>query len=344
MTDRRWTASPDLAGVRLDKFLADPARLGSRSQAARALERGKVFLNDVEAGPDAAAHRLTAGDSVRVWLDRPGSARRRTGRTPGEGELSIVFEDDALVVVNKPAGLLAVPLPGREAAPSVEDVLLARLRARGKRRPLVVHRIDRDTSGLVAFAFRPEAHAHLKEQFRRHEALRVYLAIVYGHPSPEAGDWEDTLTWDDGAMIQKETHPRDPRGKAALCHYVVRQAFRETSLLEVTLVTGRRNQIRLQARIRGHMLVGERRYVYGPESLRPIAFPRQALHAHRLGFVHPSTGRQLSFEAPLPADMAELVSELQRDARSSNPAAVPGGLKEGRRHASRSGRKPGDRQ
>ena len=173
MTDRRWIASTEVVGVRLDKFLADPARLGSRSQAARALERGKVFLNDVEAGPDAAARRLAAGDRVRVWVDCPGSARRRTGRTPGEGELSIVFEDEALVVVNKPAGLLAVPLPGREAAPSVEDVLLARLRARGKRRPLVVHRIDRDTSGLVAFAFRPEAHAHLKEQFRRHEALSV---------------------------------------------------------------------------------------------------------------------------------------------------------------------------
>ena len=191
---------------------------------------------------------------------------------------------------------------------------------RGKRRPLVVHRIDRDTSGLVVFAFRPEAHAHLKDQFRRHEALRVYLAVVYGHPSPDAGTWEDTLAWDDRAMIQKETHPRDPRGKAAVCHYVVRELFRETSLLEVTLVTGRRNQIRLQARARGHTLVGERRYVYGPETLRPIPFPRQALHAHRLGFVHPSTGRQLSFEAPLPADMAALVEALRNSAHFVEPS------------------------
>ena len=287
MTDRQWTTTSEVAGVRLDKYLADAGRLGSRGQAARALERGKVFLNDVEVGPDSASHRLVPGDRVRVWLDRPGSARRRTGRTAGEGELSIVFEDDALVVVNKPAGLLAVPLPSKEDNLSVEDLLVARLRSRGKRRPLVVHRIDRDTSGLVVFAFRPEAHAHLKDQFRRHAALRVYLAVVYGHPSPATGSWEDTLAWDDRAMIQKETHPRDPRGKAAVCHYVVRELFRETSLIEVTLVTGRRNQIRLQARARGHTLVGERRYVYGPETLRSVPFPRQALHAHRLGIRPP---------------------------------------------------------
>jgi 23S rRNA pseudouridine1911/1915/1917 synthase len=327
MTDRQWTTTSEMAGVRLDKYLADGGRLGSRGQAARALERGKVFLNDVEVGPDSASHRLEPGDRVRVWLDRPGSARRRTGRTAGEGELSIVFEDDALVVVNKPAGLLAVPLPSKEDHLSVEDLLVARLRSRGKRRPLVVHRIDRDTSGLVVFAFRPEAHGHLKDQFRRHLALRVYLAVVYGHPSPDAGTWEDTLAWDDRAMIQKETHPRDPRGKAAVSHYVVRELFRETSLVEVTLVTGRRNQIRLQARARGHTLVGERRYVYGPDTLRSIQFPRQALHAHRLGFVHPSTARQLSFEAPLPADMAALVEALRNPASSSNPPGPATGLK-----------------
>ena len=327
MTDRHWNATSDLAGVRLDKFLADTERLGSRSQAARALERGKVFLNDVEAGPDTASRRLEPGDRVRVWLDRPGSARRRTGRSPGDGELSIVFEDDAIVVVNKPAGLLAVPLPRKADALSVEDLLVVRLRSRGKRRPLVVHRIDRDTSGLVVFAVRPDALAPLKDQFRRHEALRVYLAVVYGHPSPKAGTWADTLKWDDRAMIQKETHLRDPSGSDASCSYRVQEMFRETSLIEVTLVTGRRNQIRLQARIRGHTLVGERRYVYGPETLRSISFPRQALHAHRLGFVHPTTGRPLSFEAPLPTDMAELVEGLRKGVIPSNPRVSDGSLK-----------------
>ncbi len=322
MSDRHWSATAELAGVRLDKFLADAGRLGSRSHAARALERGKVFLNDVEAGPDAGSHRLEPGDRVRVWMDRPGSARRRMGRSPGEGELSIVFEDDALIVVNKPSGLLAVPLPRKEGALSVEDLLVVHLRARGKRRPLVVHRIDRDTSGLVVFAVRPEALTRLKDQFRRHDALRVYLAIVYGRPSPEAGTWVDTLKWDDRAMIQKETHLRDPAGREASCQYKVHEMFRETSLIEVTLVTGRRNQIRLQARMRGHTLVGERRYVYGPDVLRPIPFPRQALHAHRLGFVHPTTGRHLTFEAPLPVDMAGLVDALRRDTPIAEP---PGG-------------------
>lgn len=327
MSDRQWKATTELAGARLDKFLADADRLGSRSQAARALERGKVFLNDVEAGPDAASHRLEPEDRVRVWMDRPGSARRRMGRSPSEGELSIVFEDDAIVVVNKPPGLLAVPLPRKEEAVSVEDLLVVRLRSRGKRRPLVVHRIDRDTSGLVVFAVRPDALARLKDQFRRHEALRVYLAVVYGHPSPETGTWEDTVTWDDRAMIQKETHLRDPNGSEARCSYRVLEMFRETSLIEVTLVTGRRNQIRLQARMRGHTLVGERRYVYGPETLRSISFPRQALHAHRLGFVHPTTGRALIFEAPLPVDMAELVEGLRKGVIPANPRVFDGSLK-----------------
>ena len=113
------------------------------------------------------------------------------------------------------------------------------------------------------------------------------------------------------ALIQKETSPRDPRGKEAISHYRVLEPLAGASLIEVSLVTGKRNQIRIQARLRGHTLVGEVRYVYGPDQLRPIAFPRQALHAHRLAFRHPD-GRPMSFEVPLPDDMAALVARLRR--------------------------------
>ena len=307
----KWTVAEADAGTRLDKFLASPDRLGSRPKAAAALERGKVFLNDNEAGLADAGVRLKAGDAVRVWMDRPGTAKPRPPGRDAGGGLEIVFEDDSFLVLNKPPGLLAVPLARRNEAPSVYHFLEDYLRPRGKRRPHVVHRIDRDTSGLVVFAKHARAQERIKEQFRRREAERIYLAIVYGHPEPRAGTWRDHLVWDDEALVQKETHPRDPRGKEAISEYQVLEEFGPASLIEVRLQTGKRNQIRLQARLRGHTLVGERRYVFGPESLRPIAFPRQALHAWRLAFRHPEDETLRRFEAPLPADMETLLATLR---------------------------------
>ena len=310
MPDLQWTVGIADVGVTLDKFLAAGDRLGSRARALVALDRGKIFLNGTEAAAADRAARLGIGDVIRVWMDRPGSARRRSpART---GSLNILYEDDALLVLNKPAGLLVVPLERRGDAPSVYDQVEDHLRPRGKRRPLVVHRIDRDTSGLVVFAKIALAQERLRQQFKRHEAERVYRAIVYGHPHPPAGAWRDQLVWDRRALIQKETHARDPQGKEAISEYRVLEAFRDASLIEVRLVTGKRNQIRIQARLRGHTLVGERRYVYGPELLRPVAFGRQALHAYRLGFRHPVDQRALQFEAPLPADLVELLARLRR--------------------------------
>jgi 23S rRNA pseudouridine1911/1915/1917 synthase len=306
-----WTVTAREAGVRLDKFLAGADRIGSRVRAATALERGKIFLNDREMTPDRAGTRLAAGDVVRAWMDRPGSAKRRA--TLGDDrDLPIVYEDDTLVVLDKPAGLLAVPLPlrRRENARSVFDDLKEYLRRRGRRRPFVVHRIDRDTSGLVLFAKSAAAQDHLKGQFKRHLPERVYQAVVYGHPSPASGSWRDHLVWDDRSLIQKETHPRDPRGKEAISDYRVLEELKGAAVIEVRLVTGRRNQIRIQARLRGHTLVGEQRYTYGPDTLRSIAFPRQALHAHRLAFKHPD-GRALRFESPLATDIRDLIVRLR---------------------------------
>ena len=304
-----WTVSADDAGVRLDKFLAAAGRLGSRRRASVALDRGKVFVNDVEAASAAGATRLDRGDRIRVWMDRPGSARSRAPSR--SGELDILFEDESLIVLVKPAGLLAVPLERKAHADSVVDQLVTHLRPQGKRKPLVVHRIDRDTSGLVVFAKTVTAQRALREQFKRHEVERVYRAVVYGHPNPPSGVWRDRLVWDQKALIQKETHPRDPKGKDAVCRYDTIERFAVTSLIEVRLETGKRNQIRLQARLRGHTLVGEKRYVYGPDDLRPIEFPRQALHALRLAFAHPITGKPLRLEAPVPEDFAGLVARLR---------------------------------
>jgi 23S rRNA pseudouridine1911/1915/1917 synthase len=311
MSNSEWRVEQEADGIRLDKYLADARRLGSRGRAVAAMERGKIFVNDAEVALADAGRRLSEGDIIRAWLDRPGSSRRR-GRTGRSGDLDVVYEDDALIVVNKPAGLLTVPLERRPDVPSVLDQIEQRWRSQGRRRPFPVHRIDQDTSGLVVFARNPDAQRILKDQFRRREPDRVYWAVVYGVPDPPSGTWRDALVWDEKALIQKETHPTDPRGNEAVSHFRVIESFASASLIEVTLRTGRRNQIRIQARLRGHTLVGEDRYTYGPDSLRPIDFGRQALHALRLTLRHPTDSRRLTFEATLPADFVDLLTRLRR--------------------------------
>ena len=310
MSNTEWNVADDGVRVRLDKYLAAADRLGSRSRAMAAIARGKVFLNDREVSAADAGKGLSRGDRVRVWMDRPGSAKRRPGPHRTD-DLDILYEDDDLIAVNKPAGLLAVPLERKSEADSVFDQIERHLRSHRTRRPFTVHRIDRDTSGVVVFARHAAAQSTLKQQFLRHEPERVYQAVVYGHPSPPKGLWRDHLVWDGRALIQKQTHARDPHGKEATSEYRVVERFAECCLIEVRLVTGKRNQIRIQARLRGHTLVGEQRYTFGPESLRPIDFGRQALHAARLTVKHPATGKTLTFEAPLPKDLKELIAELR---------------------------------
>jgi len=276
-----------------------------------ALERGKIYLNDAEAGVADAGRRLVAGDIVRIWLDRPGSSKRHP-RIGMVEDVDVVYEDDDLIVVNKPAGILSVPLERRPDALSVLGQLEHRFKSHGRRHVFPVHRIDQNTSGLVVFAKDVSAQRVLKEQFKRREPKRVYWAVVYGTPDPPTGMWRDVLVWDEKALIQKETHPHDPRGQEALSRYTLLEPFARASLIEVTLETGRRNQIRIQARLRGHTLVGEDRYVYGPDSVRPIEFGRHALHARRLTLEHPSGARPLEFEAPLPADFAQLLTRLRK--------------------------------
>ena len=171
-----------------------------------------MFLNGAEAGQADVRLRLKAGDEIRVWEDRPGSARRRAAPFTS-GPLRILYEDQFLIVLDKPAGLLAVPLERRSEEVSIFDQIEDHLRSHGKRKPLVVHRIDRDTSGVVLFAKDGRTHAALKQQFRERTPERVYLAVVYGHPTPASGTWRDHLVWDTKALIQKETHPKRSAGR-----------------------------------------------------------------------------------------------------------------------------------
>jgi 23S rRNA pseudouridine1911/1915/1917 synthase len=307
-----WTVAPADAGTRLDKYLADRSRLGSRSRVNDALAKGKIFVNGSEAKAADAGSRVRVGDIVGVWIDRPGSAHRRR-KTIADSQLEVVYEDDQVIVVNKPPGLLAVPLAQRRDAGSAFDDVGAHLRPRGRKKPLVVHRIDRDTSGLVVFAKNIRAQQHLKDQFLRRDPERLYLAVVHGHPRPPLGTWRDDIVWDADALLQKRAHPRDPKKKEAVSHYRVLETLKGASLLEIRLETGKRNQIRIQARLHGYALVGERLYTEraGAGSRVSISFGRQALHAHRLSFEHPTSGRRVTVEAPLPGDMQELLRRLR---------------------------------
>jgi 23S rRNA pseudouridine1911/1915/1917 synthase len=315
MNDPNWQVNESEAGLRLDKWLAAAERLGSRSKALSAIERGKVFINGAEQTVSDAARRLQAGETVRLWMDRPGSAERRYTERRESG-LHLLYEDSSLLVINKPAALLTVPLPSQPDEPSLLDQVKHHLRSSKKSAALVVHRIDRDTSGIVVFAKTPEAQRNLKDQFERRDAEREYLAVVYGHPKPESGTWRDFLAWDQDRLRQRRVGRRDRNAKEAVCHYRTLEKFSAAALIEVSLVTGKRNQIRVQAGLRGHPLVGEKKYVYGPAPGDRIEFRRQALHAHRLKFLHPVNDRPMSFEAAPPDDFQELINTLRGTVRA----------------------------
>jgi 23S rRNA pseudouridine1911/1915/1917 synthase len=309
--NQSWQVSAAEAGMRLDKWLAAPDRLGSRSKSLSAIERGKIFINDVEQSAEDAARKLQPGETVRLWMDRPGSAERRYTERRASS-LHLLYEDSSLLVVNKPAGLLAVPLHTQPDEESLFDRVKYHLRSHGNRDPLVVHRIDRDTSGLILFAKTGEAQRKLKEQFERRQPERVYLAAVHGHPEPQSGTWKDLLEWDQEELKQQPAEQKDRFTKQATSRYRVVEKFAHASLLEIRLVTGKRNQIRIQAGLRGHPIIGEKMYVYDPAPQFRIEFDRQALHAFQLGFKHPVDDRPLRFEAPLPADFAALLERLRK--------------------------------
>lgn len=305
----QWIVTSEEQGLRLDRFLAAPDRLGSRGRVRVALERGQVFRNEHEASAHQAGTRLATGDVVRLWMDRPGSSRRRISGPRGKqakSGLSILYEDETLLVVNKPAGLLAVPLGRGKPSQSAYSLVAGHFDPRGRRTPLVVHRIDRDTSGIVVFAKTAAARKAIKDQFARREPERVYWAILQGSPRPARGRWRDHLAWDDDRLKQTVTDAKNPKGVEAISDYRVLETFGDASLVEVRLHTGKRNQIRIQAARRGHALIGERQYAE-----RAMPFPRQALHAYRLAFAHPIDGRPMTFQAPMPDDLAELLQRLR---------------------------------
>jgi 23S rRNA pseudouridine1911/1915/1917 synthase len=239
-----------------------------------------------------------------------GEARRGEDRRPRfSRELSILYEDDAVVVVDKPAGLLAVPIPGSQT-PSAWSLLAERLEAR-KQKALVVHRIDRFSSGALLFAKTASDRTALVRQFLAHIPERHYLAALRGRIETEAATLVQYFRKE--GMYQVLRTARDPSAARAELRYTVERLFADASLVRVELVTGLQNQIRVQFAALGHPVIGDRKYHKAEASEQLI--DRVALHAAHLKFVHPRTGKNVSVDCKLPPDFQHLLRELSRSSR-----------------------------
>jgi RluA family pseudouridine synthase len=237
------------------------------------------------------------------------SSREDRRRPRFSRELSVLYEDDAVVVLDKPAGLLAVPIKGSDT-PSALSLLAAKLNLK-KQRALIVHRIDRFASGALLFAKTGADRHALVRQFLDHTPVRQYLAVLRGRVEAETGTLVHYFRRE--GMHQRLRTARDSKAARAELRYSVERLFADASLVRVELVTGLQNQIRAQFSAEGHAVIGDRKY-HPDESLEPL-IARVALHAAHLEFIHPRSGKKVSIDCKLPADFQHLVGELSRSSR-----------------------------
>ncbi len=302
---------------RLDKFLASQVSQLSRAQIQRLIAGGCVLCDEVVIVDNA--HKVKAGDAFQITIPPAQEAEPQ----PENIALDVVYEDDDLIVVNKPAGMTVHPAPGAYSGTLVNALLyhcagnLSGIG--GVKRPGIVHRIDKDTSGLLVVAKNDLAHQALSEQFAEHSLERTYQAVVYGVPQNLTG----TISGNIGRSRtdRKKMALLASGGKPAVTHYQTLQIFkRAASLLQCNLETGRTHQIRVHLSSLGHNLIGDKVYVKNkksevmlPPELKTYVnnFPRQALHAKTLGFVHPRRREFMLFDSDLPADLQELIDKLR---------------------------------
>jgi 23S rRNA pseudouridine1911/1915/1917 synthase len=277
------------AGERLDRFLASLPEVGSRGVAERVLVDGVL----VDGQARTKSHRLSGGEELQ--FDAPEAPSPELA--PEEMDLRIAYEDEHLVVVDKPAGLVVHPAPGHATGTLVHGLLAHDVAGGDEERPGIVHRLDRDTSGLMVVARSEEAHKRLQELVRRRELERHYLALVVGRPRSRAGRIEAPIGRDRREPMRHSLDTDTPR--EAITHFEVVELSSRHTLLDVTLETGRTHQIRVHLNAIGLPVAGDS--VYG----RPheLGLERQFLHAARLAFTHPLTGERVDVESPLPEDL-----------------------------------------
>jgi 23S rRNA pseudouridine1911/1915/1917 synthase len=304
------------AGPRLDKALADASGL-SRERVKALMGEGRVTIGGK---PASQASARSAGGAFAIDLPPPADA----SAAPQDIPLTIAYEDEHLIVLDKPAGMVVHPAAGNRDGTLV-NALLHHCDGRlsgigGVARPGIVHRIDKDTSGLLVVAKSDAAHEGLSRQFADHSLERAYLAVCNGHPRPRSGTISERVGRSDANRKKMAVLPNNSsRGKHAVTHYKVLRELEGCSLVECRLETGRTHQVRVHLASTGHALVGDPLYGRASAVLRPIlqrlGFRRQALHAALLGFVHPVTSDRLRFASDLPIDMKELIDETAHSNR-----------------------------
>jgi len=323
----RFVADKGQGLLRVDKFLAARIEGISRNRIQQAADANCILVND---NPVKSNYKVKPLDVISIVMDRP---RRELEIIPQNIPLDIIHEDNSLLVVNKPPGMVVHPGHG-----NYTDTLVNALayHLNGEReikmddpRMGLVHRIDKDTSGLLLVAKTPEAKTHLAGQFFRKETKRLYAALVWGDVTEEEGTIEANIGRDPKDRMLMRVFMDGEQGKTAITHYKVLERFGYVTLVQCQLETGRTHQIRVHMKHIGHTLFNDERYG-GDDILRGTRFakykqfvyncfalcPRQCLHAQTLGFVHPETGEELYFESEIPKDMQDVIDKWRNYRRS----------------------------
>jgi len=317
----RITADAGMTPLRVDRFMTEHLPNSSRNRIQKAAEQGFVHVNN---RPVKSNYKVRPGDVVTLMLDRP---HYDSTIEPEEIPIDIVYEDDDVMVVNKPAGLVVHPGVGNFHGTLVNAIAwhLRNLPTYDPNDPQVglVHRIDKDTSGLLVIAKTPEAKSDLGLQFFNKTTQRTYNALVWANFADNEGRIEGNIGRDPKDRLRMAVFPADSdQGKPAVTHWRVLERYGYTTLIECRLETGRTHQIRAHMKHIGHPLFSDERYG-GDQILRGLQSstyrqfvrncfalcPRQALHARTLGFTHPKSGERMHFECPLPDDMLSLVQK-----------------------------------
>lgn len=316
----RFVADKKQSLIRIDKFLIDRMMHVSRNRIQMAADAGSVLVNEKAVKSN---YRVKPMDVITIVMSRPPYENEII---PEEIPLQIIYEDSDLLVVNKPAGLVVHPGHGNYTGTLVNG-LAYYLKDNPDYDPAdprlgLVHRIDKDTSGLLVVAKKPEAKTHLALQFYNKTSQRKYVALVWGILKEDNGRIEGNIGRDPRDRMQMTVFPDGEQGKTAVTHYRVLERFGYVSLVECQLETGRTHQIRAHMKYLGHPIFNDARYG-GDQILKGQNFskykqfvqncfalcPRQVLHAKTLGFIHPSTGKEMFFDSELPDDMQNLIAK-----------------------------------
>ncbi|MDR1516868.1 MAG: RluA family pseudouridine synthase [Dysgonamonadaceae bacterium] len=316
----RFVADKGQGLLRIDKFLFDRIEGISRNRIQQAADAGCILVNDVAV---KSSYKVKPEDVISIVMDTP---RRELEIVPEDIPLRVVYEDDDLLVIDKPAGLVVHPGHGNYTGTLVNALAYYLRYEEGiemdDSRLGLVHRIDKDTSGLLLVAKTPEAKTDLSAQFYKKTTKRQYVALVWGNVENDEGRIEGNLGRDPKDRMLMRVFPDGEQGKPAVTHYKVLERFGYVTLVQCRLETGRTHQIRVHLKYIGHPLFNDERYG-GNEILRGTHFakykqfvyncfaicPRQCLHAETLGFVHPRTREELFFASPLPADMQAVIDK-----------------------------------